>query len=263
MNFEIRSCGEAIFIYSFTVVQCFSEKEELTNFYSLFPKEKYDIKILVYKFSDINTAFENILSLTKEVHLFTFYLDKNPICIIQFIKKLKSSKYANYPIILFSKNMDNLSKALYILKKPFQPAILPLNQQTSFILIEYVQYYYNIYKKGLRKTLVVDIPSCFYRIKIDHILFIEAQNKKVSICTKDNQITEIPITFHDILKKIPKDTLIQSHRSYIINPNNVTRINKEAKHWIASFYNTDKKAFISRSYMKNALNITTKKKKNL
>ena len=46
-------------------------------------------------------------------------------------------------------------------------------------------------------------------------------------------------------------------------PNNVTRIDKEAKHWIASFYNTDKKAFISRSYMKNALNITTKKKKNL
>ncbi len=249
---------EAIFIYSFTIVQCFFEKNTpaISRFFLL--EEKHNMKTLFYEFSDVNLKFENIIQPTKEVHLLIFSLDKNPERIMQLIKTLQNGRYSNYPMILFSKHKKYLVDA-FLQLKPFQPALLPLNQQTISNLTEYVRFYYGIYKESLRETLVLDIPSCFYRIKIDNILFIEARNKKVSICTKDNQITEIPISFHDILEKIPENTLIQSHRSYIINPNNVTRIDRESKHWIVSFYNTDKKAFISRSYKQNALDITNAK----
>ncbi len=246
---------EAIPIYSFTILQCFFEKETKLIFDTFFPKEKYNIKTYTYNSFDAISKFEQINSLIEQIHLFMFYLDKNPRYIIQFIKKIQSdSKYANYPMILFSESREYLFDAFFQLK-PFQSVLLPITKKISNNFIEYIDFYYNMYKTSYKKTLELNYSSCSYRFQIDDILFAEAKNRKVSICTKDNLSTELPITFQHFLELIPDNTLIQSHRCYIINPCNVSRIDKNSNNWTASFYNTDKKAYISRSYRQSTLNV--------
>lgn len=259
--FIISSCFynniflEAIPIYSFTILQCFFEKETKSICDRFFSKDKYNIKIYTYDSFDTNPKFQQINFLIEQIHLFMFYLDKNPYYIIEFIKKIQShSKYSNYPMILFSQSREYLVEAFFQLK-PFQSVLLPISKKTSNDFIKYIDFYYNMYKTSYKKILELNYPSCSYRFQIDDILFAEAKNRKVSICTKDNSSTELPITFQHFLELIPDNTLIQSHRCYIINPCNVSRIDKNSNNWTASFYNTDKKASISRSYRQSTLNV--------
>lgn len=239
------------FIYPFTIMQCFFDKEILSMCNIPFFQNKNDIKIFSYD----DFHFETNYFHTENIHLFLFFLDNQPHDIIQFIKKLQcDNKYSNYPMVLFSQKKEYLYYAFFELK-PFQPVLLPVVKKNYTNLLEYIQFYYNMYQSSHKKVLEFDFNSCFYRFQIDDILFAEAKNRKVLIRTKDDSSTEVPITFHHLLEQVPTNTLIQSHRSYIINPCNVSRIDKGAKHWTASFYNTDKKAFISRAYRKSTLDI--------
>lgn len=239
------------FIYPFTIMQCFFDNEILSMWDEVFFKNKNDIKISSYNRLD----FEVNHFRTETIHLFLFFLDSQPYEIIEFIKKIQhDKKYSNYPMVLFSQKKEYLYDAFFELK-PFQPVLLPIRKKNSTNLTEYIQFYYNMYQTSYKKVLEFNFNSCFYRFQIDDILFAEAKNRKVLIRTKDDSSTEIPITFHHLLEQIPENTLIQSHRSYIINPCNVSRIDKEAKHWTASFYNTNKKALISRAYRQTTLDI--------
>lgn len=246
---------EAIPIYSFTILQCFFEKETKPICDGFFSKDKYNIKTYIYDSSNINMELQQIHFSIEQIHLFMFYLDKDPHYIIQFIKKIQSdSKYSNYPMVLFSQYKEYLSEAFFELK-PFQLVLLPMAERAPSDFIDYINFYYNMYQASYKKILEFNYPSCSYRFQIDDILFAEAKNRKVSICTKDNSSTELPITFQHFLELIPDNTLIQSHRSYVINPCNVSRIDKNTNNWTASFYNTDKKASISRSYRQSTLNV--------
>ncbi|NDO45487.1 LytTR family transcriptional regulator [Clostridium sp. ASF356] len=236
-----------ISIYPFTILQCFVNQEIIPNIIDFFPKEKSNIKIMICNIMQSK-------QMNFPIHLFLFYLDKDPYHTIQFIKTIQnSSKYRNYPIIIFSYNKNYLLNAFFQLK-PFQAILLPITEEISNNLSEYIYIYYNMYKTSYKKTLELNSSSCSYHFSIDDILFAEARNRKVFIYTENNTITEVPITFQHFLELIPDNTLIQSHRSYIINPYKILKIDKSSRNWTVSFYNTDKKAFISRPYRQITLN---------
>ncbi len=232
--FKIIHISEVIFIYPFTILQCFVNQQIIPNIIDFFPKEKNNIKIIIYN-------SKKLKSMKLPIHLFLFYLDKDPYHTIQIIKTIQNnSKYHNYPIIIFSYNKNYLSNAFFQLK-PFQAVLLPITEEISNNLSEYVYIYYNMYKTSYKKILELNFCSCSYYFPIDDILFAEARNRKVFIYTENNTITELP-------------TLIQSHRSYIINPYKISKIDKNSRHWTVSFYHTNKKAFISRPYRQITLN---------
>ena len=247
---KIILLGE-FFIYPFTIMQCFFNNQISSMCDVALLKNKKDTQIFSY--DDFHTEINYFH--TENIHLFLFFLDNQPHDIIQFIKKLQNdAKYSNHPMALFSYKKEYLYHAFFELK-PFQPVLLPISKKNNANLMEYIDFYYKMYQTSYKKVLEFDFSSCFYRFQIDDILFAEAKNRKVLIRTKDDSSIEIPITFHHLLEQIPENTLIQSHRSFIINPCNVSRIDKGAKHWTASFYNTNKKAFISRAYRQATLDI--------
>ena len=84
------------------------------------------------------------------IHLFLFYLDKDPYHTIQIIKTIQNnSKYHNYPIIIFL--TTKLSIKCFFQLKPFQAVLLPITEEISNNLSEYVYIYYNMYKNKLQK----------------------------------------------------------------------------------------------------------------
>lgn len=246
-------------MYPFTFCKCFfcHEAEQFTA--NLISRNHPDIEIIS---PEVDWGEpEKFLSqfCEKRIHVFLFCLDKNPTAILNFINELQNhSQFAHHPMVLFSQDCQNLTAAFWLLR-PFCAVPLPLTAKRALHFSNYVQHYYDIYEKENQQVLELDFPSGSYRFPINDILFAEASNRKVllhmqnaSIANKE-QIVELPLSFQHFIKILPPNSLLQSHRSFLINPRNVLKVDKKQDHWTAQFYHSNEQAFISRSYKKQIL----------
>ena len=64
--------------------------------------------------------------------------------------------------------------------------------------------------------LYINIDRRLIKLKLNEILFIEAQGDYISIQTK-NENYRVHTTLKKIAEKLPKDQFLQIHRSYLIN----------------------------------------------
>ncbi len=95
-----------------------------------------------------------------------------------------------------------------------------------------------------------------YNIPHDDILFVESIQKKSVIHTTHGTLT-VPIPLYRVREVLPEPFFIQTHRSFIINLKNASFIDKTKEPWIISFFNSNKTAFVSRSYRKEVLQAVT------
>ena len=86
-----------------------------------------------------------------------------------------------------------------------------------------------------------------YNIPLDDILFIESCQKKTIIHLKYGTLP-LPLPLYHLKNALPAPLFLQTHRSYIINLNNISYIDKQKDPWVVSFYATKKQAYISRSF---------------
>lgn len=88
-------------------------------------------------------------------------------------------------------------------------------------------------------------------VKVYHndIIFVEYVSRKCIIHTIKNDIECKNITLSKLLEEIESDTIIQSHKSYIVNTKYIEKIDKQySKLWDISFMGTDMKAELSAKF---------------
>ena len=88
-----------------------------------------------------------------------------------------------------------------------------------------------------------------YDIPYEDILFIESDRKKSIIHTKDGPI-ELAKPLYRLREVLPRKNFVQTHRSFIVNLENVTYVDKTKDPWEVSFRPSQGIALISRGYRK-------------
>ena len=89
-------------------------------------------------------------------------------------------------------------------------------------------------------------------IPLDRILFIESRQKHSILHLKETNIT-LSIPLYRILQELPPDRFMQTHRSFLVNFRKISHIDKHKDPWIIFFADSDKTAFVSRSFRKDIL----------
>jgi DNA-binding LytR/AlgR family response regulator len=54
---------------------------------------------------------------------------------------------------------------------------------------------------------------------------------------------------------LPKETFVQTHRSFIVNLKNASSIDKSQNPWTISFFGSEQLAFVGRSFKDNIMQI--------
>lgn len=100
--------------------------------------------------------------------------------------------------------------------------------------------------------LRISTTKGIYNIPHSEILYVESVQKKSIIHTKTTlYILAIPL--YRVRNALPSASFIQAHRSYIINLKNISFIDKTKEPWTVSFFDSEKTAFVSRSFRKELL----------
>lgn len=98
----------------------------------------------------------------------------------------------------------------------------------------------------------IESKNSIVQLKPNEILFIESQNRDVIVHTKTGSYNIYNMSIKKILELLPKEVFEQSHRSYIINCNNISTIKKYDRiSWGACFNGYKLEALISDNYKDN------------
>ena len=112
--------------------------------------------------------------------------------------------------------------------------------------------------RGIKQTnfleqqyITFELQDYILKVSADEILFVESRLKNCLLHTKDWS-EEIPnITMKKILHLLPKDSFMQTHRSYVVNLKNIRQVDKKSRQpWIVHFSDSNLKAYVSNSYKK-------------
>ncbi|AOT70920.1 LytR/AlgR family response regulator transcription factor [Geosporobacter ferrireducens] len=103
-------------------------------------------------------------------------------------------------------------------------------------------------------TIRFELKNCILKIPVKDILFIEAQGKNCRVHTKYTPYTLPNTAINKVLEKVPAVHFIKTHKSYIVNLENVRQIEKNEKNsWIVYFRDYAAPAYISNSYKEEFL----------
>lgn len=119
-------------------------------------------------------------------------------------------------------------------------------------MTEFSVFYQRTNDKPASPICLIQTPKQILSLHLDKILFIESRQKHSIIHTVTEEI-EISIPLYRILSHLPNDIFIQIHRSFIINLDNISFIDKSKEPWVVSFNDSDKNAFVSRSFRQQVL----------
>ena len=78
-------------------------------------------------------------------------------------------------------------------------------------------------RQPIGKELFVRVNSVIEKIKVDHILYIEAAVDYVEIFTSAEKFL-VNTSMHKIIDKLPKDDFIRVHRSFIVRIDKINKI---------------------------------------
>ena len=92
--------------------------------------------------------------------------------------------------------------------------------------------------------------KAIYKIPYQDILFIESEQQKSVI-----HLLKKTIPLYRILEVLPKETFVQTHRSFIVNLKNASSIDKSQNPWTISFFGSEQLAFVGRSFKDNIMQI--------
>lgn len=103
---------------------------------------------------------------------------------------------------------------------------------------------------------LISTAKGIYNIPHKEILFVESEQKK-SIIHLTNGSISLPVPLYRIREVLPEPYFLQTHRSFIINLENASFIDKTKDPWVISFFKSNKTAFISRSFKKAVIDTLT------
>lgn len=100
-----------------------------------------------------------------------------------------------------------------------------------------------------REEIRFKLKSCILRIYVDEILFIESQGRNCIIHTKKKEYEISNYNMSKMLSILPQNYFMQTHKSYIVNINNIREVDKrERNSWTVFFDDYDIPAFVGNTY---------------
>ena len=162
------------------------------------------------------------------------------------------NKYKFSPIIVLSNNLDFIIP-IYSCFHCYLYLTKPLSKSDMNFLSEYLLYCSQCKLVVKENFLEIKNNDKINFQKISEIIFVESFNRKCNVITPKN-IIELNYSLTKANEILSKFGLIQSHRSYIINPRYVKSITKTNDSWIIYFNETNLTALLSKSYRKNIFN---------
>lgn len=99
-------------------------------------------------------------------------------------------------------------------------------------------------KKKRVNKLAFKSNQSFVYLAADEILYIEKEGRKSVIHTEEDQF-ETMESLLDMEERLP-DTFFKTHRSYLVNLNQVAKIESLGETYVATFSQSEKKAYISK-----------------
>ena len=106
---------------------------------------------------------------------------------------------------------------------------------------------------GERKHIFVDINGIMAKVFINDIIFIEVFGKLCVIHTTKGAYDVKNLTLAKLLSLIPDHRLVQSHRSYAVNPYYIQSINKNLPCWEITFVDYEKTALIGGKFREDIM----------
>ncbi len=214
-----KTCGQIEVSYA-------STKEE---WFALFEHQKYNCFFFSFE-EDIMSVRSVIFSLRNHEH------------------------HLHTPILLFSTKIEYLVTA-FVHWRSCECFLMPLDNKKKDALQGLLQYYVGLYKKihaSERKFCQINTPKGLYNLPYSAVLYIESTMKKSMIHLKD-EVIHVPYPLYQVRKIFPDKNFVQTHRSFIVNLENIAYIDKSKEPWGIFFFDSDKEAFVSRSHKKTIL----------
>ena len=100
-----------------------------------------------------------------------------------------------------------------------------------------------------RGSVIFSMKDVTLKIYIDEILFIESCGRHCIVHTKNREYLIKNITIVKILESLPPKDFMQTHKSYIVNLNNIHKVEKQEKNsWTVYFRDITSVAYVSNRY---------------
>ena len=187
---------------------------------------------------------------TLDIDFFVLSIYNNFEEVMKFTSELhKIRKYSFSPLTFVASKIDYIIWACRD-SNCFDFVIKPLNdnsfQKTSMLISLILIPKHNGIVSG-RRFLSFKKTDIMVRVPLDEIIFIEARERKSMIYT---YVDEFSVTepLKNILQSAKDTPLIQSHRSYIVNVENIRKIDKTTEPWTIFFFGSQRKSYAGKSY---------------
>ena len=176
---------------------------------------------------------------------------------INFIKEIKSEiiyKYTPIAYITSHTEIEILNDIIFCYK-----INLPLCESSFNVLKNIICHDMAFYMSVVNNDnyIVFNNTSMYLKLNAKAILFFEAFGHGSIVYTVDGSFN-IPFTLKEIEMLINDSPFVRCHRSYIINTDNIYKIEKTNSVWEVFFCNCEKTAFISRNNKSNFISVLEK-----
>lgn len=203
----------------------------------------------------------HIVSAATTAEWFTYYEQKSFDCFLfQFGEDLdktrsivhmlrESQRHKHTPILLFSTQLEYLI-SVQIHWHGCEFFLLPLDRKHAQEFTSLLHYYDGLYHKihlSMCEFCQIHTTKEIYNFPNHNVLFFESKMKKSIVHLKDGSIP-VPYPLYQIYRMLNQKVFVQTHRSYIVNINNVSYVDKSKEPWGIFFFESEKEALISRSH---------------
>lgn len=207
-------------------------------------------KVYILSAKDADEA--HLLTVKYNIDFFIINISVDYYTTFQMVEQIrKNDKYTFTPIVFVCSSVDYILIA-YQKMGCMDYVSKPLTKEsfgkTGFLVKTFADA--PVKKDSNRKEYIVfDSLHSYHKIYIDEILFVESYERNCIVHTYDEEIC-VHFTMKQFLSMIDRTTLMQSHRSFIINIANVRTVNKSLEPWTVYFKNNSQTAFVSRNFKK-------------
>ncbi len=226
--------------------------------------DKYDVEQIYQicnQMQDItiyeSTSLENTCTLCKhtKIDCILLFPDIDFIFAKRFIAAFrKTETYKHTPIVLLS---SQLSHAFQVFSqwKCCEFFYYPLNEEREYDLKHLLSFYcaQSFHNPDVpNEVFQLNTAQGIHNLHYDELLFVEVVLKKSIFHTKTQELTSA-LPLYKIKNALHSDHIMQTHRSFIVNLNNISYLDKRKNPWEISFGYTEQKAYVGRNYKKAVL----------
>ncbi len=138
---------------------------------------------------------------------------------IDFAKYLESQN-ENTPVIFLSSQYDQRTMAQALQTNPYGYLTKPIRKESLWTTVNAA---YRLFESKFNSNKEIELfdGKKHHRVKINDILYIEAEHVYLNIVLINQKVITIRQSLKLLYSNLPDDDILQCHRSYIVNQNHI------------------------------------------